>query len=309
MPGEGRARLVGAVRHQPPGGRELEWNDVHQRILQHLKLKVSEVKWFSTYRVHHRVASHFREGRAFLLGDASHIHSPVGGQGMNTGIGDAVNLAWKLAAVLKGESPARLLETYEPERIAFARKLVSTTDAVFEFINARGPLATFVRQHVVPRVVPYLFTFTSVRTFFFRLLSQMDIQYPQSELSHGPEGTGRGGQRLPWIQMQPGDNYECLRSCRWQMHVYGHPTPGLEALCQMRGLEYHQFRWLPSMRTAGLWKNAAYLIRPDGYVAIIDPRPNLQRIEAYLDRWLPLAEGRITGAGESKAEMEMASVG
>ena len=69
--------------------------------------RCQNVNWFSTYRVHHRVADQFRKGRAFLLGDAAHIHSPVGGQGMNTGIGDAVNLAWKLAAVSQGRAHAR----------------------------------------------------------------------------------------------------------------------------------------------------------------------------------------------------------
>ena len=63
------------------------------------------MNWFSTYRVHHRVANSFAKGRVYLLGDAAHIHSPVGGQGMNTGIGDAINLAWKLAAVLNGARP------------------------------------------------------------------------------------------------------------------------------------------------------------------------------------------------------------
>ena len=72
-----------------------------------MRIDVERVNWFSTYRVHHRVADRFRQGRAFLLGDAAHIHSPVGGQGMNTGIGDAVNLAWKLAAVLQGRADAR----------------------------------------------------------------------------------------------------------------------------------------------------------------------------------------------------------
>jgi 2-polyprenyl-6-methoxyphenol hydroxylase-like FAD-dependent oxidoreductase len=70
--------------------------------------------------VHHRVAEHFRKGRAFLLGDAAHIHSPAGGQGMNTGIGDAINLAWKLAAVLAGRASDKLLDSYEAERIGFA---------------------------------------------------------------------------------------------------------------------------------------------------------------------------------------------
>ena len=78
------------------------WDDVGKTVIERLKIKVSAVNWFSTYHVHHRVADTFRSGRAFLLGDAAHIHSPVGGQGMNTGIGDAINLAWKLAAVVHG---------------------------------------------------------------------------------------------------------------------------------------------------------------------------------------------------------------
>lgn len=85
MKGEGRARLVGAVRQDLPTGRSLAWNGVSQRIIHHLKMEVEEVRWFSAYRVHHRVASAFKKGRAFLLGEAAHVHSPVGGQGMNQG--------------------------------------------------------------------------------------------------------------------------------------------------------------------------------------------------------------------------------
>jgi 2-polyprenyl-6-methoxyphenol hydroxylase-like FAD-dependent oxidoreductase len=86
------------------------------------------VNWFSVYHVHHRVTERLRQGRAFLLGDAAHIHTPVGGQGMNTGIGDAVNLAWKLQTVLAGRAPDALLDTFEAERRAFAIRLVQTTD-------------------------------------------------------------------------------------------------------------------------------------------------------------------------------------
>src|SRR4029450_3497973 len=99
----------------------------------------------STYRAHHRVADRFRSGRVFLLGDAAHIHSPVGGQGMKTGIGDAVNLSWKLAAVLRERADLSLLETYEPERIAFARQLVATTDRAFTVGTASGDLTRIVR--------------------------------------------------------------------------------------------------------------------------------------------------------------------
>jgi len=106
LAGEGRARLIGTVRDNRAEHPEaLKFEDVSGRAISHLKVWVGKVNWFSTYRVHHRVTEHFRRGRAFLLGDAAHIHSPAGGQGMNTGIGDEINLAWKWAAVIGGRAP------------------------------------------------------------------------------------------------------------------------------------------------------------------------------------------------------------
>src|SRR6202047_4835641 len=132
LAGQGRARLIGTVRDERADRADtLTFKDVSDRAIENLKLQVNKVNWFSTYHVHHRVAAHFGGGRAFLVGDAAHIHSPVGGQGMNTGIGDAVNLAWKLAAVLHGRAHASILDSYESERIGFARRLVATTDRVF----------------------------------------------------------------------------------------------------------------------------------------------------------------------------------
>src|SRR5262245_33452694 len=120
---DGHARLIGTIRSEAEPAREpLSWGDVSTRVMKWLRIDVERVHWFSTYRVHHRVADRFAADRAFLLGDAAHIHSPVGGQGMNTGIGDAVNLAWKLAAVVHGRAEASILDTYEPERISFARR-------------------------------------------------------------------------------------------------------------------------------------------------------------------------------------------
>ena len=146
LPGEGNARLIGTIKQGAEGEEraQLRWEDVSRTILDHLAVEVERVNWFSTYHVHHRVASRFRAGRAFLLGDAAHIHSPVGGQGMNTGLGDAVNLAWKLAAVLRGAN-ARLLDSYERERMAFANRLVETTDRAFVIATRNGGIAKRVR--------------------------------------------------------------------------------------------------------------------------------------------------------------------
>ena len=146
LKGTGRLRLIGPVRWKSDREhRELTFDDVSERAIRNLKLTIAKVNWFSTYQVHHRVAARFRKGSAFLLGDAAHVHSPVGGQGMNTGIGDAVNLAWKLAAVLNGERRDSLLATYESERIGFARRLVATTDQGFTLVTKQGVVARWVR--------------------------------------------------------------------------------------------------------------------------------------------------------------------
>src|SRR5262249_9143501 len=99
LKGRGRLRLIGPVSWEPKREHgELTFDDIRERAIGSLKLTIAKVNWFSTYHVHHRVAARFRVGRAFLVGAAAHVHSPVGGQGMNTGIGDTVNLAWKLAS-------------------------------------------------------------------------------------------------------------------------------------------------------------------------------------------------------------------
>ena len=165
-----------------------------------MHIDVDEVNWFSTYHVHHRVAAQFRQGRAFLLGDAAHVHSPVGGQGMNTGIGDAVNLAWKLAAVVHQRMHPSVLDSYEPERIAFARRLVETTDRAFTSVTSRSALARFVRLTVVPAVLPRLVAFPAVRRTMFRTVSQTAINYRGSSLSAGRAGDVHGGDRLPWVK-------------------------------------------------------------------------------------------------------------
>src|SRR5215469_8191448 len=222
LAGEGRARLIGTVRDERAEHPEaLKFGDVSGRAIDHLKVRVGKVNWFSTYRVHHRVTEHFRKGRAFLLGDAAHIHSPAGGQGMNTGIGDAINLAWKLQAVLKGGAPAALLDSYEPERIAFAHRLVKTTDRVFTLATAEGKIADIIRTRLVPILFPALAKFDIFREFVFRTVSQVTINYRHCALSEGRAGDVHGGDRLPWVVVGDSDNYEPLKAMAWQVHVYG----------------------------------------------------------------------------------------
>lgn len=275
LKGKGHLRLIGPVTWEQNHDREVTFGDVGQRAAQKLKLTIKKANWFSTYRVHHRVATSFSKGRAFLLGDAAHVHSPVGGQGMNTGIGDAVNLAWKIAAVLKDGAPEKLLDTYELERIGFARRLVATTDRAFTIAVKQGPVARLVRTRIVPRIAPLLFRNTRVRRLLFETVSQTVVNYRNSPLSSGRAGRVHGGDRLPWVETGPGEyNFGVLKSLARQVHVYGEATNELTAACAHLGLPLHVFPWRPEMRRAGLQRDALYLVRPDGYVAHADPDTN-----------------------------------
>jgi hypothetical protein len=232
--------------------------------------------------VHHRVALRFRDKRAFLLGDAAHVHSPVGGQGMNTGIGDAVNLAWKIAVVLKESAPENLLDTYEPERIRFARRLVATTDRGFTLVTKRGGFAGVVRTRIVPLLVPLLFRTGAVRRLLFRTVSQTQVNYRYSSLSAGTAGRVHGGDRLPWVELvSGGDNFAPLTSMKWQVHVYGEARSGMGEACAELRLPLHVFAWQRGMRRVGFQKGALYLVRPDGYVALADPSANPKRLRQY----------------------------
>ncbi len=281
MKGAGRVRLIGTMRAD--GEREPGWDDVSRAPIAHMHLEVDRVHWFSTYHVHHRVADRYRRGRAFLAGDAAHIHSPVGGQGMNTGIGDAINLAWKLAAVVHGRCGEWLLDTYEPERIAFARRLVDTTDRAFVAVTSPSATARFLRMRAVPAILPLLLRLEPIRRLLFRTVSQIAVNYRGSRLSEGRAGRVEGGDRLPWTSAEDGDNFAPLTSLAWQVHVYGEAAAALRQACAARGLPLHVFAWSESVRRAGFARGAAYLVRPDGYVAFADSSADAAALAAFLD--------------------------
>ena len=285
---DGRARLIGTVRDgATPSHSDLSWSDVSKRVIDWIRIDVKRVNWFSTYRVHHRVADRFRKGRAFLLGDAGHIHSPVGGQGMNTGIGDAVNLAWKLAAVLHQRAAESILDTYEPERIAFARRLVETTDRAFTGVTSDGAIARTLRLHVVPLLLQPFFAMKAARQYMFRTVSQILINYRGSRLSRGKAGAIHGGDRLPWVNPDDGrdgmGNLAPLSSLAWQVHVYGEASAAVQSVCKARQLALCTFPWTTGAARAGLKRDAPYLVRPDGYVGLAEASGDAQSIASYLD--------------------------
>ncbi len=280
----GAARLIGVV----PNGvssEHISFADVSPGIIRDTGLEISKVNWFSTYRVHHRVSAKFRDRRAFLLGDAAHLHSPVGGQGMNTGLGDAANLAWKLSAVLRGHARPELLDIYEPERIGFANTLVASTDRLFTLITNHGRAGRFFRAVVLGRIVPLAFKLSSLPKIAFDRISQIEIKYRNSPLAEGRAGAIHAGDRLPWIVTGGADNFEPLGALAWQAHVYGAPTAALRHTAAALGITLNVFAWSSQAKAKGLARDALYLVRPDGYVGMADKDAGPEKLRAYAEKW------------------------
>ncbi|KAI0012492.1 FAD binding domain-containing protein [Xylariaceae sp. FL0662B] len=156
--------------------------------------------WLTGFRLHHRGVNSYRDGRLFVAGDAAHIHSPAGGQGMNTGIQDAVNLGWKLAAVLRGARPRpdAFLDSYDAERRPVGQHLLRTSDRTFSLEATTNPVARFLRNLVLPWVLPYFTSNSSAVTGVFGAMSQLRIRYRRSDLvgtAPGFTGPIKGGDR------------------------------------------------------------------------------------------------------------------
>jgi 2-polyprenyl-6-methoxyphenol hydroxylase-like FAD-dependent oxidoreductase len=273
---QGRTRIIGLL----PAGLAQEtatFADVQPALEAAEQIKVQEVSWFSIYRVHHRVAEHFRQGRVFLVGDAGHVHSPAGGQGMNTGLGDAVNLGWKLAAVLRHTAPEAVLDTYEAERRPFAEQLVATTDRAFTAATSASVWTSFVRTWLAPRLAPLALRFPGVRRQMFRTVSQTDIAYPNSALSKGQADGVVGGMRLPWVA---GPRYVALRTAGWQLLHVGPVSAATVAWASARKLPLTEVAPGPGERPG-----TVYFMRPDGYVGLVAPAFKDSEFSAYTKRW------------------------
>lgn len=268
MGDDGRVRLLGLVRDRElaPDGTVSE-ERTRSRLSATFGVEYRDRTWFATYRVHHRLAERFRVGPCFLAGDAAHIHSPVGGQGMNTGLQEAHNLACAVADVLRGGMPDSRLDRYEAERRPVGETLVETTDRLFAAITSESRVARFVRGRLVPRLGPLLIR-VGPRLVggrrLFGYLSQTRIRYRMQ--SAGASATRRldelVGRRLPWS----GGNHVALRAFTWQVHGYGAPAALVERLGRDLGVEAHTF---PPDVHGALRADRVYLVRRDGFVAAV----------------------------------------
>ncbi len=226
MKGENRYRIVGTFPESKNAEQgEVLYEEIEQQIKNEaqLSLEISDVRWFSLYKVHSRRVNKFSEGRCFLAGDSAHIHSPAGAQGMNTGIGDAYNLAWKLAVVIKGFAAARLLDTYNEERLANAQRLLESTDRIFEFAAGSNWLLALFRTTIFPTVAGYMTSIDPIRKRLFPLISQIGITYRDHTLSRHtsdePDDV-KAGDRLPFFLVDGKSIFDHLKEPKFHMLVF-----------------------------------------------------------------------------------------
>jgi len=277
------------------------------------RVRLHDPVWMTNFRLHHRAATTYRAGRVFLAGDAAHIHSPAGAQGMNTGIQDAVNLAWKLAHTLHSGHDAELLDTYQTERAPIGRTVLRFTDRAFTIATSTNPILRLARTRLAPTLIPLALKPRTVRRYAFRTVSQLAIRYRHSPLSvdgpHPPRRGPRPGDRLPDADLTHDRHLTTLHTALagpgWQLLLCGPTdiwaTDQLARLRERHGdhLSVHHLHAHdtpgalhdPHRQALHLGLNPGsvtqYLIRPDGHIGYRAGGSDLAGLASYLHRWLP----------------------
>jgi 2-polyprenyl-6-methoxyphenol hydroxylase-like FAD-dependent oxidoreductase len=304
MRGTDHWRLVGIVPEELRGRDDLTLDEVMPSIVREAGtgLSLRSCSWFSTYRIHHRRAGRFREGRCFLLGDAAHIHSPVGAQGMNTGLQDAYNLGWKLALVASGRADARLLDSYEAERIPVAEALLGTTDRLFSLVISDNWVTGLLRTRLVPKLMGVAIKLRRVQKLAFLTISQTGITYRKSPLSETLSGisdtAARSGDRFPWMRLKFTDGgptedlYQKLDDTRFTLIVIGQPAPAsgipaLDGALQTLTIPVNAENRAELARV-NVPETAFYLLRPDGYVGLAGVHLDMAEVNRYISERLYL---------------------
>jgi 2-polyprenyl-6-methoxyphenol hydroxylase-like FAD-dependent oxidoreductase len=260
------------------------------------ELSIKSCSWFSTYRIHHRRAMRFRDRRCFLLGDAAHIHSPVGAQGMNTGLQDAYNLAWKLALVVKGHAEPRLLDSYEGERVPVAQALLNGTDRAFRLVVTDNWFAGLLRTKILARLAAFAVNRKAVQKLAFRTVSQTGIRYPKSFLSKSlnglPDTTPRAGDRFPWLRLKFAadgpveDLFQKLSDTQFNLILIGQPPMPEYAfnfgddLVRVHAIAKDATND-DELSRAQIPQPSFYLLRPDGHIGLCGTRLETGELITY----------------------------
>jgi FAD binding domain len=316
MRGADHWRVVGIVPPELRAHEDLGFDTLFASLREEVggRLSSRECTWFSTYRIHHRRAARFRDRRCFLLGDAAHVHSPVGAQGMNTGLQDAYNLAWKLALVVSGRAGPELLDSYETERIPVAQRLLSTTDQAFSLAVSGRWLAGQVRTRMMPKVLAFAMRYDFARKLAFRTISQIGISYRKSRLSRMVDGMPNGGpaagDRFPWLRLKLAptgpaeDLFARLDDTRFNLIVVGQSlpsdVPGDHRDLMLVHSIFDDPENIRELARARIPRPSYYLLRPDGHVGLAGTRLDAAALSRYLTERLALPATGFRSAAKSE---------
>ncbi|AKK30660.1 FAD-dependent monooxygenase [Mycobacterium sp. EPa45] len=307
MPGTNRYRIFGNFPPQSEGPSaeysEPTHDEFQAMVDERVPFPATVVRefWVTRYRVHSRTVPRYRDGRILLVGDAAHVHSPAGAQGMNTGIQDAYNLGWKLAFVLRGLADESLVDTYDAERHPIGAQLLKTTDRLFSVFGGQNPLARLARGRVAPVLAGRVLTRDWVRRRFIGMLAQLRLHYPDSPLN-AEDGSGWHGAPAPGdrareadilIDGHPGRLYDVFRGTHHTVLLFtgvdDDARPAVE-LCRLaeqleqdhpglvtarvvsteRLADHPAALWDPTRsahRQYGVTEPSAFVIRPDKYIS------------------------------------------
>lgn len=273
MEGSGHYRIIGILPDYTDDDT-VTFETIREEVTKQLISAVhfEEVLWFSTYKVHSRKAGSFMNGRSFIAGDAAHIHTPAGGQGMNTGIQDAYNLAWKLAFTIQYKAKAAVLESYNTERTGNAAHLLRTTDRMFEIMTGASRFWNFVRLKIFPAVARFISRNKVFNKRIFPLLSMTSIAYPDSALTvKSSVGKVKAGQRIPYFVFRDGKNiFDYLMDPGFKLLFFGEGSNS--HFEQLKNIKIPVTSFSFSEIPTALFKTGHdfyILLRPDNHISYI----------------------------------------
>ncbi len=293
MIGKQRWRIVGTF---PEEFAKDEGDVLYEEIEEQIKtdsefeLDITDVNWFSTYKVHTRHVNKFSSGRCFLAGDSAHIHTPAGAQGMNTGIQDSYNLAWKFAMVLREKSDVKILESYDQERLENAKKLLKTTDRFFNLVASPEPILAYLRTHVFPYIAGAAFSLDAVKKFVFPLISQTAINYRHSILSENDGSFSvKAGDRMPYFTVEGESIYDELHEPKFHLLTFfdgsGSPPDFSASFVNQYSalIDFHHLPLYPHITEIfDATETLMILLRPDNYIGLISAEISSGKLENYL---------------------------
>jgi 2-polyprenyl-6-methoxyphenol hydroxylase-like FAD-dependent oxidoreductase len=296
MKGENHFRVLGILPKEYYHQDEIPFDEIIKKAKSAMKMPVEfyDTGWHSTYRLHHKKVERFSKENIFFAGDAAHVHSPAGGQGMNTGLQDAYNLAWKLALVKNQKADSALLETYSEERNPIAETLLKSTDRLFSVGIKNNFLVGLLRVYIVPFIVPFILKSKTVQKNIFSLISQINIAYKSSSLSKGKAGKIVAGMRLPYFyitqQNQAISIYTMVNQSKTPFTIVFYNL----AATDFMGFDKDLFSVIDleknntndqTLKEARFSARFVIVIRPDNYIAYINENANANEIAVFLKQF------------------------